>query len=204
MSLKEFFMFRIRSLFAMRLMFFTYLVFVVFLVTSCQNNQDDNNNTMTTNCVYNPSQCSSNIYQQGGGFSPYSYQYSNTSGYSGAFYYLNNSAYLCNCPAGSIPTYNSYGGLGCVQSSYMGSYGYAYMTINGSSAGNNQWMNIPQISNVQGYSSNGCYNGVVQSCIVSNPSTCSAGYVCRPTDAASAVGLCASTSGNSQMGQIYR
>lgn len=198
-------MFRLKSLFTMRLMFFAYLAMVVFLVTSCQKNEDDNQNTVTTNCVYNPATCQSNIYNQSPGFTPYNYYgYGHTNGSSGPFYYLNNSAYLCNCPAGSIPTYNTYAGLGCVQSNYLGGYGYAYMSISGSATNNSQWMNIPQISNVQGYSTNGCYNGVVQSCVVSNPSTCQTGYVCRPSVAASAIGLCVSTSANSQMGQIYR
>jgi len=188
-------MLRLNSIFTMRLMFFTYLAFIVLLVTSCQNNSD-NNSQVTTDCVYNPSLCQGGIYQQSPGFIPYNY----TNGYGN--YYTNNSAYLCNCPSGTVPTYNNYGGLGCIQSNYLGGYGYAYLSLSG--ANNNQWVNIPQISNVQGYNSNGCYNGVVQSCLVSNPSTCTSGYTCRATTAASAIGLCVSTSSNNQMGQIFR
>ncbi|MFN3697561.1 MAG: hypothetical protein ACK4VO_08975 [Pseudobdellovibrio sp.] len=198
-------MFNLKSLFTMRLMFFAYLAMVVFLVTSCQNNNDDEQNAINANCVYNPAACQANLYNQTPGFTPYNYYgYGYVNGSSGPFHYLNNSAYLCNCPAGTIPTYNSYAGLGCVQSNYISGFNYSFMSLNGSTTNNSHWVNIPQISNIQGYTTNGCYNGVVQSCVVSNASTCLAGYVCRPTTAASAIGLCVSTSANNQTGQIFR
>lgn len=194
-----------RSVFTMRVLFFTYLALVVLLVTSCQKQQDENQ-IVTTDCVQNPSLCQNGIYQQTPGFTPY-HSYGNNgynNGYPGyaGIHSINNSAYLCNCPNGTMPTYNSYGGLGCVQSGLVGGYGYAYLSLTG--VNNQHWTNIPQISNLSGYSSNGCYNGVVQSCIVNGAATCSSGYTCRPTSAASAIGLCVSLSGNNQLGQIYR
>lgn len=214
-------MFNLRSTltspFAMRLMFFSYLAMVVILVTSCQKNQDDNQQINTT-CVNNPNACQSGIYNQTPGFTPYNYNgYGNqtgspfyNNGYYGtgasAYYAQASSAYLCNCPYGSMPTYNNFGGLGCVQSNLVGGNisGYASFGYSSAGANNNQWVNIPQISNVSGYSNNGCYNGVIQSCIVTNQATCAVGYTCRPTSGASALGLCVSNSANSQTGQIYR
>ena len=192
----------------MRVLFFTYLACVVILVTSCQNNKNSSN--MNTDCVNNPQLCQSNVYSQTPGFTPYNYYgfggYSYNNQYlggTGPFYYLNNSAYLCNCPGGTVPTYNSYSGLGCVQSNMLGGgYGYAYYGY--SASNNNQWVNIPQISNLSGYTNNGCYNGVVQSCIVNGPATCSSGYTCRSSSAASALGMCVSNGANGQSGQIFR
>ncbi len=166
----------------------------------------------------------------GGGYSS-GYQHGGGSS-NGPFHYLNNSAYLCNCQPGFIPTYNTHAGLGCVQSQiaagtgYGSSYGNGYGTsytasygtgYNGSYSGgayayfswganNNQWTNIPQISNHTGYTNSGCYNGVVQSCLVDQPSTCSTGYTCRAETASSRLGLCKSNSaaGNGSYGPVVR
>jgi hypothetical protein len=176
----------------------------VFLMSSCQNSGNNNSNTATMNnvCVTNPAACQSNVYQQGYGFQPYSgYNtgYGQPYGSQGGFYYMNNSAYLCSCPAGSLPTYNSYGGLGCVNNTLLSGGGYAYFGwgtgLSGST--NNQWTNIPQVSNYTGYNNqSSCYNGVVQSCLVDQASTCSSGYTCRATAAQSRLGLCVSNTAN--------
>lgn len=188
-------------------------VLAALIVTSCQQGgggssgtptttvSTTNTTTMNPNCVSNPAACQQGIYQQGTGFYPYNYNYGYNNGYpygyNGGFYYTNNAAYLCSCPAGTIPTYNNYGGLGCVNSGYAYGGGYAYFSWGGgySGATNNQWVNIPQVSNYTGYNQSNCYNGVVQSCLVDQP-TCSAGYTCRATAAQSRLGLCVSnTSG---------
>lgn len=213
-------MINFRSLLTLRLMFFSYLVLVVFMVTACQKNQNDTP-AISTDCLNNPSVCQSGVYNNSYGYTPYG----NSSGYGygstyqgsyvgggGPFYYLNNSAYLCNCPSGSIPTYNNYAGLGCVQSNLVGGIGgygggigaYAYFGFNANGANNNQWVNIPQISNTAGYTNNGCYNGVIQSCVVTNVNSCGTGYTCRPSSGASALGLCTANGANGQYGQIYR
>lgn len=184
------------------------LVSSAFFIFSCQpsNNWSNSNSNVTAPnniCVTNPASCQSGLYQQGYGFQPYGPGYNTGYGYpAGAqngFYYVNNSAYLCSCPAGSLPTYNSYGGLGCVNSTLISGGGYAYfgwsLGING--ATNNQWTNIPQISNYTGYQNNSsCYNGVVQSCLVDQPASCSSGYTCRATAAQSRLGLCVSNTAN--------
>ena len=155
----------------------------------------------------------------GGGYSS-GYQYG---GYSnGPFNYMNNAAYLCNCQSGYMPTYNSYAGLGCVQANagYGGGMNYNASYTNGGNPGfsggayayfswganNNQWTNIPQISNHTGYTNSGCYNGVVQSCLVGQPNTCSVGYTCQAESASSRLGLCRSTtaSGNGGYGPVVR
>ncbi|WP_409478011.1 hypothetical protein [Pseudobdellovibrio sp. HCB154] len=206
-----------KSLFTMRLLFFSYLILVTFMVTACQKNTQDDG-TPTTDCLNYPQACQTSYYNQPG-FTPYNYNngygygyqqggvfYNN--GYYGSgtspFHQMYNSAYLCNCPAGSVPTYNNYAGLGCVQSNMLGGgfQGYAYYGYNTSN--NNQWMNIPQISNVTGYNNSSCYNGVVQSCIVSDQATCRTGFTCRASSAASAIGICVSNGANGQGGQIWR
>ena len=96
-----------------------------------------------------------------------------------------------------MPTYNSYAGLGCVQTASQGAYAYAYFSWG---ANNNQWTNIPQISNHSGYTNNGCYNGVVQSCLVDQPNTCSVGYSCRADSASSRLGLCVASSAQNNGG----
>ncbi|MBC7465344.1 MAG: hypothetical protein H7256_05075 [Bdellovibrio sp.] len=178
---------------------------------------------VSAECVNNPTLCKSNLYNTPG-YTPYNYGngslygggYYNggynggySGGYSGGYgsnynsnYYsnpfntYNNSSYLCNCPSGSIPTYNSYAGLGCVQQTqvYAGVSAYAYFGWNsGAGANNQQWTNIPQISNQVGYGQSSCYNGVMQSCLVDQPSSCAVGYSCQSTSAASRMGLCTAT-----------
>lgn len=174
---------------------------------------DDQQTTtvMTTDCVTYPQNCNTNYYNNQYGFQPYqtygngNYFYNN--GYygtgSGSMYYNANGNSLCNCPQGSIPTYNSFAGMGCVNSNLMGNTGaYAYYGWS-SGANNNQWMNIPQISNYVGYPGQSCYNGVVQSCLTDQQNTCGTGFTCRASSAQSRIGLCVSNSASSS-GQIFR
>ncbi len=170
-------------------------------IFSCQKGSSDSNSNMNTVCMQNPAACQGTIYQQGYGFQPY-YGYNNQYyGYNNN-YYTANSAYLCNCPAGSMPTYNTYGGLGCVSTNMMGGlYGYAYF---GFGANNNHWVNIPQVSNHTGYNQSSCYNGVVQSCIVGQTNSCAVGYTCQSTSAQSRVGLCVSNNAINNTGNVYR
>lgn len=169
-------------------------------VLSCQkNNSSDNSYNINTICMQNPAACQSGVYQQGYGFQPYNgynpYYYNN--------YYTGNAAYLCNCPIGTMPTYNTYGGLGCVSTQFAntGLYGYAYF---GFGPNNNHWVNIPQISNHTGYNQSNCYNGVIQSCIVGQVNNCSAGYTCQSTSAQSRVGLCVANNATGNIGNVYR
>ncbi len=147
-------------------------------------NQNYNNNNYNSN--YN-----SNYYYSSYGFQPNNY----------------NNIYdsLCNCPAGTMPTYNSYSGMGCVNSNFSNNTGYsayAYISI-GSRANNSQWMNIPQVSNYVGYGNQSCYNGAVQSCATDQPSSCASGYTCRASNASSRLGLCVSNS-STTTGPVFR
>lgn len=186
------------------------------VIVSCQNgsnnsgNSGNNNQTnpaMNNVCLNNPAACQNQTYQQGQGFSPYNTSYDpygyNQGGYNNGFpgsyyngsFHTNNGSYLCNCPTGTVPTYNDYGGLGCVQANYAqaSGYGYAYFGFGtGNTSINNQWVNIPQISNYTGYNQSNCYNGVVQSCFVDQANTCTQGYSCKATTAQSRLGLCVS------------
>lgn len=180
----------------------TATLILAFLMSSCQSGNDNNSNNgaaLNNVCVTNPAACQPGVYNQGHGFQPYvgpQGGFGQPYGAQGGFHYTNNSAYLCSCPVGSLPTYNSYGGLGCVNNNLIHGCGYAYFGW-GSGASNNQWNNIPQISNYTGYNNqSSCYNGVVQSCLVDQPSTCSSGYTCRASAAQSRLGLCVSNNAN--------
>ena len=174
---------------------------LVLFTLGCQKSNENQASVpaVNSNCINNPQTCNSQLYLNNTGFSGYPMGGSNNggSGYvfggngyytSGAtpFYFANSAAYLCNCPFGSVPTYNTYSGLGCVQSQYIGSSYTAY----GWGPNNGQWLNIPQISNVSGYPNSSCYNGVIQSCVVGATNSCTAGYTCRYTTAASTLGFC--------------
>lgn len=193
----------------MRTLLVVYFALVVLALSACQkSNQEAKVPTMSTNCIDTPSSCNSNVYQQTPGYSPYGNQSGSSSGYNNnygygygygsnygyqgnynPFIYGNNSAYLCNCPSGSVPTYNSYAGLGCVQSTLV--YGYFYASF-GYSTNNSQWTNIPQISNRVSSSQGSCYNGVIQSCFIDSTESCMVGFSCRPHDANSKLGICVS------------
>lgn len=186
----------------MKTVFVVYIALLVLALSACQKQKDTEATApgMNAQCVNNPNLCQSNVYNAPG-FTPYNYGntgYGSYGNYGGGYsyndpfnYYQNNSAFLCNCSSGLVPTYNSYAGLGCVQQSQVNSGAYAYFSWG---IDNNQWTNIPQVSNVSGYSNSGCYNGVVQSCLVGQANTCSIGFTCRTNDASSHLGLCVSNS----------
>lgn len=192
-----------KEIFMKKLMAFILTASALVGLSSCQKSSSDSQPVQTLNnqCAYNPSLCQSQVYQQGNGFYPYTY--TNYGGYNtgyawgAAFYTMNNSSYLCNCPAGTMPTYNTYGGLGCVSNQLVGGfYGSVYFGW-GSGATNNQWVNIPQVSNYSGYNQSNCYNGVVQSCLVDQPGMCGSGSTCQASSAQSRLGLCVSNSSGS-------
>ncbi len=205
----------------MKTVFLVYIALVVIAMSACQKANQDTARVpdMSADCVTNPALCQPNLYQQNAGFYQYNpYQnygggyyngnygggigYGYTGGYNNG-YQVNNYSNLCNCPAGSTPTYNNYAGLGCVQSNQLYGYGYAYFQMG---ASNTHWTSTPQISNVGVNPSNSCYNGIVQSCLVDQANTCATGYTCRVSAASSRLGLCVanSTTTNSNYNQTYR
>ena len=195
----------------MKTLIVMYIALVFLALSGCNPRIEEQQATvppppLTGDCVANPAACQTNLYNTPG-YQPYNYNnpyqqsyysggYSYQYGYdNGPFSYQQNSAYLCNCQQGYMPTYNSYAGLGCVQNAAQGAYAYFSWGAN-----NNQWTNIPQISNHSGYTNNGCYNGVVQSCLVDQPNTCSVGYSCRADSASSRLGLCIASSAQNNGG----
>jgi len=159
-----------------------YFMLFILLASSCQKpNSQAGVSGVSSACISNPAGCNSSLYQQSAGYSAY--------GNSGnPFTYYNNSAYLCNCPYGTMPTYNSSAGLGCVQSystpMVYGSF-YAYLYIGWSSG----WYQMPGISTYNAsYSS--CYNGAIQSCVVNESGSCPIGSFCLENSAGSSLGLC--------------
>jgi hypothetical protein len=189
----------------MKLLLFVYAASVVLTLSGCQpgGSQEaivSGNNT----CVTDPTTCTNSAaYQNNQGYTPYNYGTNNTNNNSGyynsPFNYYNNNAYLCNCPAGSLPTYNSGAGLGCVRTTHLTAKASSLSAFFYLSWGqNNQWNNLNQIYRYNyggnqgyqsGYGNSSCYNGAVQSCNVNQSSNCPAGYLCR-ANSSSTMGLC--------------
>lgn len=159
-----------------------YFMLFILLASSCQKtNSQAGVSGVSSACISNPTGCNSSLYQQSAGY----YSYGNS---SNPFTYYNNSAYLCNCPYGTIPTYNSSAGLGCVQAYsqpiiYGGLYAYLYI------GWNSGWY---QMSAINTYSStySSCYNGAIQSCVVNQSGSCPIGSFCLENSSGSTLGLC--------------
>lgn len=201
----------------MRTLVLVYFALVILTLSACGKSGDSATAPgVNGQCQINPGSCNTPAYQQAQGYQPYGngtgygsgygsgnggygsgsgygngygggygggYGYGNTS----PFNYQGNTAYLCNCPPGSVPTYNSWGGLGCVNT-YMLSGGlsaYFYLSF-----GQNQWNPLSQLYryNYAGGTSS-CYNGAVQSCNTAQPN-CPNGGICRPSPNANGLGLC--------------
>lgn len=172
-------------------LFMVNFTLILLALSACQPNNKEAVVSGNNVCVADPTCKPSSgyngaVYQNYPGYTPY--------GYGQPFNYYNNSAYLCNCPYGSIPTFNRFAGLGCVRMSHfsMSSNFSAFFYL---SWGQNQWTNLPQLYRYNYNSGAGyCYNGVVQSCLVSQPNNCAVGYICRPNNmvshSASNMGLC--------------
>lgn len=168
-----------------------YLISALLLVLTagCGDSKKGNGtaNTVLDQCIANGT-CTNAVYN--------SYQQFGWSAYpnhqNGYYQYYQNSPYYnyCSCPSGARPVYNQHFGLGCYsQSNFQPFAGYA--SYFGYQSYNTHWVNIPRISNVEGYPSNGCFSSVAESCYVtSGTSTCSAGKSCLPTAAGSPIGIC--------------
>lgn len=185
----------------MKALTFILLSTAVLAFSACQKStQDALVPTVTTDCLNNPNLCNGGLYQQAPGFTPYNYNNNYNNGYYSSYYqqgynpFLYGNGYLCNCPVGTVPTYNNYSGLGCVQTGLI--QGYAYISFS-YGASNNQWTNMPQVSNIVGYGYNTnqtCHNTVIQSCFVGDAAACGTGYTCRINSASARLGVCVSTS----------
>lgn len=178
----------------------TFLVMPLMLA-ACAEKKGSESQVATvpppTNCIDGSSYCNSNLYGQNNGYAAYprnpyfynpSYAWARIYGYGGYMGgYVGN---FCNCPAGHRPVYNGQYGLGCVSMAQFQpvAYGAVYW---GWGANNNQWVNIPQVSNTQGYpKSNGCFQNVAQSCFVDQVNSCGSGATCQTTGGGSRLGIC--------------
>lgn len=189
----------------MKTLVIVYFALVLITLSACQPSGKEAVVAGNNACLTDPLSCGSNgavngsPYQSNPGYTPYgggygggtnNYGSGSTNGYGQPFNNYNNTAYLCNCANGTIPTYNGSAGLGCVSrvslSSKVGLSGFFYL-----SWGNNQWSNLPNLYRYNyGGGPTSCYNGAVQSCNVGQPSNCPSGYLCRPSNTSSSLGLC--------------
>lgn len=181
----------------MKIFVFVYFFLLVLTITACQPSPKEAMVPGSNTCVTDPVSCGGTQAIQGNAYqnnnnnsygSYYPYGYGTGYGYSQPFSYYNNSAYLCNCPAGTLPTYGYQGRIGCMAtasfSSTVGLSAYFYL-----SWGSNQWNPMPQMYHYS-YGGRTCYNGAVQSCAVGQANTCAAGYSCQPQSSNSSLGLC--------------
>lgn len=180
----------------MKTLVIVYFALVLISLSACQPSGKEAVVAGNNACATDPMACGTNgaingsAYQTNQGYSPYGSN-GNGSGYSQPFNYYNNNAYLCNCPNGTIPTYNGSAGIGCVSRSYMGSKvslsAFFYL-----SWGLNYQMNtLPQLYRYNyGGGNTSCYNGAVQSCTVGQANNCPAGYLCQINGSSSTLGLC--------------
>lgn len=177
----------------MKIFVFVYFFLLILTLTACQPSPKDAMVPGSNTCVTDPVSCGGtqatqgNAYQNNnnyGGYYPYGYG----SGYAQPFHYYNNSAYLCNCPTGTVPTYGYQGRLGCMASaqfsSTVGLSAYFYL-----SWGTNQWNPMPQMYHYS-YGGRSCYNGAVQSCALGQANSCASGYTCQAQGSISGLGLC--------------
>jgi hypothetical protein len=178
----------------MKISLFVYFAFVVLALVGCQKSGDEAVVSGMNTCIVDPTSCNGSVYQQNQGYTPYGYSSGSSNSTGSAFNYYNNNAYLCNCPAGSIPTYNTLAGLGCVRTSSSvakaGLSAFFYLSW----GSNNQWYNSPNIYRYNyGYNNGSCYNAAVQSCAVGQANNCPAGYICRPSSPTATLGLCSTS-----------
>lgn len=154
-----------------------------------KNNNDDTPTVPGPNpaCMNGTAYCNNQAYSYYPGFQPYPNSYGNN--------YWSSSwgtSGFCNCPAGSMPTYNSMYGLGCVNTNQF-NYNFSLYAWWGWGATNTQWTRNPISSNITGYNSlggGGCFNSAVESCMTNIANSCGPGRICQPTAASGTLGLC--------------
>ena len=194
----------------MKILVIVYFALVLISLSACQPSGKEAVVAGNNSCATDPMACGSNgaingsAYQNNQGYSPYGnngsgygngngsgYGYGNGSGYGQAFNYYNNNAYLCNCPNGTIPTYNGSAGIGCVSRVSMSSKVSLSAFFYLSWGVNNQWNTLPQLYRYNyGGGNTSCYNGAVQSCTVGQANNCPTGYLCQINGSSSTLGLC--------------
>jgi hypothetical protein len=165
------------------------------ILTAC--NQKKSSPGVSTQCLTNPytGVCDNSYYGNASGFTPYPGVPGYSSNpYAQYGYYMDRYhnqygglSHLCACPPGSRPVYNGSIGIGCAAHNVIPQSQSVYYH------GLLQYLNIPQISNVQvGNGANGCYNNVAWSCVIGQVNQCPAGTTCKSSgNNNSPIGICA-------------
>ena len=186
----------------MKTLVIVYFALVLITLSACQPSGKEAVVAGNNSCATDPMACGTNgavngsAYQTNQGYSPYGngstgYGAGNGSGYGQPFNYYNNNAYLCNCPNGTIPTYNGSAGIGCVSRVSMSSKVNLSAFFYLSWGNNSQWNTLPQLYRYNyGGGNTSCYNGAVQSCTVGQVNNCPGGYICQINGSSSTLGLC--------------
>ena len=186
----------------MKTLVIVYFALVLITLSACQPSGKEAIVAGNNTCATDPLACGSNgalngaAYQNNQGYAPYgtgsnNYGSGNGSGYGQPFNYYNNNAYLCNCPNGTIPTYNGSAGIGCVSRVSMSFKVNLSAFFYLSWGSNNQWNTLPQLYRYNyGGGNTSCYNGAVQSCTVGQVNNCPSGYFCQINGSSSTLGLC--------------
>ena len=174
---------------------------------SCSKSKSGNNAT-STQCLQDPytGGCNNAQYNAYGAYGYQAYPYGQVPGYSSDpnsayryqtnYYYSNTYAYgnsqLCACPQGSRPVYNGNMGTGCLAQGNLPNYARTYYwSLSAGTTNNNHYVNMPQMSNINGNLSNGgCYNNVAWSCLVGQANQCPANTTCKATAQNSPIGVC--------------
>jgi hypothetical protein len=178
----------------------TILIVSTLAFIGCGNkSSSSNNNSTSTTCFTNPTTggCDNSVYNNyyAYGYQAYPYGYSYNSNSIFRYqtnYYSGYGSALCSCPSGSRPVYNGAMGTGCLAQSQIPNYvPVYYWSFTANYTANNQYVNMPQMSNINGGMSNGgCYNNVAWTCQVGQTNQCPSGSVCTSTVSNSPIGLC--------------
>lgn len=185
------------------------LIMVSLLVlVSCNKKSKSDNNGTSTQCFYDPytGGCNNTLYNNYSAYGYQAYPYGQMPGYSSdpnsmyryqlnsyySSYYGAGNSQLCSCPQGSRPVYNGMMGTGCVAQNAIPHYSRTYYwSWSAGSTYNNHYVNMPQMSNINGSLANGgCYNNVAWSCLVGQANQCPSGTTCAATAQNSPIGVC--------------
>ncbi|MFP5519135.1 MAG: hypothetical protein ACLGGX_04485 [Bdellovibrionia bacterium] len=191
------------------------VLMLAFVVGCADDKSSSNNNTGTATtpldaCIQQGT-CNSSLYNNYTNYGwvahPYTgyYQYPNSYQHQVGYYnYYGASPYYnyCSCPSGFQAVYSAHIGLGCLRDNYYQAYSaYSIFTpyvqiqagfnLGTGTPMNNHWVNIPRISNMEGYANNSClFTNTATACYVGAQNTCASGSQCIPTAAGSPIGLC--------------
>lgn len=176
----------------------SFCILVTGLV-ACNNGGNTNNQKvaqtpLSMDCLNGTAYCNTGAYNNLNGYGYYSYP-GYVQGYNYYAYAQQNG--FCNCPVGTLPTYNSSYGLGCVRADLIQPYlNYSFYWTFGYYSNYvpaNQGLNSPQVSNLGtvSYQNGGtCQSQLNYSCFVDQAGSCGNQGTCQPTAGGSRLGIC--------------